>query len=209
MCDRERRNRPCDPRALLLNCVLSCPRAVHPGREPRSADAGVLANHRCKTIAETYRNRRRPEEALSWGEQELEIARSVSRRPFGDQKVLKTKRVLLARLGRPRDALARRLGEQMKRYQATSGIPTLTTALSEYMNVDELKKLARLTSSRVPTRKAELVEHIVRHLEGHRLRKVWQDMDELQRAIRTCVEQTGPQAPEVALASSESAQTGK
>jgi len=70
----------------------------------------------------------------------------------------------------------------MKRYHADNGIPTLNTALSEYMNVNELKKLARLTDSRVPTRKAELIEHIVRHLEGDRLRTVWQCMDELQRA---------------------------
>jgi len=70
----------------------------------------------------------------------------------------------------------------MKRYHTDEGIPTLTKALFEYMNADEIKKLARLIGSRVPTRKAELVEHIVRHLEGDRLRTVWQGMDELQRA---------------------------
>jgi hypothetical protein len=50
------------------------------------------------------------------------------------------------------------------------------------MNADELKKLARLTGSRVPTRKAELVKHIIQHLEGDRLKIVWQCLDELQRA---------------------------
>lgn len=70
----------------------------------------------------------------------------------------------------------------MKRYRADDGIPTLSTALFEYMKADELKKLARLIGSRAPTRKAELVEHIVRHLEGDRIRTVWQSLDELQRA---------------------------
>jgi len=70
----------------------------------------------------------------------------------------------------------------MKRYYAEGGIPTLNLALSEYMNADELKKLAALTGSRVPTRKAELIDLITRHLDGNGLRTVWQSLDELQRA---------------------------
>ncbi len=61
-------------------------------------------------------------------------------------------------------------------------IETLTDALYDYMNVDELKKLARLTGSRPPTRKAELVDHIVGYLKGNRLASVWRDLDELQQA---------------------------
>lgn len=83
------------------------------------------------------------------------------------------------------------IGGQMKRYYAEGGIPTLTTALFEHMNADELKKLARLTGSRAPTRKAELVEHIVQHLEGDRLRTLWQCMDELQRSAAAEVVHSG------------------
>lgn len=70
----------------------------------------------------------------------------------------------------------------MTRYRPDYGIPTLNTALFEYMNVDDLKKLAKLTGSHVPTRKAELVAHISQHLEGDRLLTVWQSLDELQCA---------------------------
>ncbi len=70
----------------------------------------------------------------------------------------------------------------MKRYLSDTGIPTLYTALFEYMNVDELKKLAQFTGTRAPTRKTELVEHIIQYLQGDRLETVWQGLDELQRA---------------------------
>ncbi len=53
----------------------------------------------------------------------------------------------------------------MTRYHSDDGFPTLSAALSEYMN-DELKKLARLIGTRVPSRKAEIVDHIVASLEG-------------------------------------------
>jgi hypothetical protein len=70
----------------------------------------------------------------------------------------------------------------MKRYYNDDGIPTLAVALAEHMNVDELKVLASLTQTSSPTRKAELVEHIRKHLEGDRLRIVWQSLDDLQKA---------------------------
>jgi hypothetical protein len=59
----------------------------------------------CKTIAEMYRSRRRPEDALSWVERGLEIARSDSRKSFGEHDLREMKRELLAKLGRPGDAL--------------------------------------------------------------------------------------------------------
>jgi hypothetical protein len=62
------------------------------------------------------------------------------------------------------------------------GIPSLAAALSEHQNVDELKVRATLTHTRAPTRKAALVEHICQYLEGHRLRVVWQGLDDLQKA---------------------------
>jgi len=52
-----------------------------------------------------YRSRRRPDEALSWVERGLEIAKSDSRRSYGDHELLEMKRALLAKLDRPGDAL--------------------------------------------------------------------------------------------------------
>jgi len=84
----------------------------------------------------------------------------------------------------------------MKRYDIDGGIPTLAVALSEHMNADELKKLASLTSGPVPTRKAELADLIVRHLEGTRLRVAWQSLDELQKAaVAEVVHSHGTQFP--------------
>lgn len=59
----------------------------------------------CKTIAKIYRSRRRPEDALSWVERGLEIARSDSRKSYGEYELCELKRALLAKLGRPGDAL--------------------------------------------------------------------------------------------------------
>ena len=59
----------------------------------------------CKTIAEIYRSRRRPEDALSWVERGLEIARSDSRKSFGEHDLREMRRALLAKLDRPGDAL--------------------------------------------------------------------------------------------------------
>ena len=70
----------------------------------------------------------------------------------------------------------------MKRYNVDGGIPTLEVALSEFMNSDDLKKLAALTKVKLPTRKADLAAVIMRYLDGERLRTVWQCLDELQRA---------------------------
>ncbi|MGH7427218.1 MAG: hypothetical protein ACREJ4_02455, partial [Candidatus Methylomirabilaceae bacterium] len=54
--------------------------------------------------------------------------------------------------------------------------------LTEYMNAGEIKKLAALTGLPIPTRKADLVDLIVRYLDDDGLRAVWQALDELQRA---------------------------
>lgn len=70
----------------------------------------------------------------------------------------------------------------MKRYDANGGIPTLDMALSEFMNSDDLKKLGALTREKLPTRKADIAAVIKRHLDGDRLRMVWQCLDELQRS---------------------------
>jgi len=71
----------------------------------------------------------------------------------------------------------------MKSYYLEADIPTLGVALSECVNVEELKKLAALLSKeKLPTRKAELAAVIMRQLEGERLQAIWHRLDELQRA---------------------------
>jgi tetratricopeptide (TPR) repeat protein len=59
----------------------------------------------CKVIAEIYRSRRRPEDALSWVEQGLEMARPDSGKSYEENELRELKRALLAKLGRPGDAL--------------------------------------------------------------------------------------------------------
>ena len=59
----------------------------------------------CLTIAKIYQNRRRPEDALNWVERGLAIASSDNRRSFGDHELHQIQRALLARIGRPGDAL--------------------------------------------------------------------------------------------------------
>jgi hypothetical protein len=75
----------------------------------------------------------------------------------------------------------------VKCYYIDDGIPTLSLALVEHMNADELKVLASLTKSLSPTRKAELVDHTLHHLEGDRLRTVWQCLDDVQKALKAFV----------------------
>ncbi|PYS48418.1 MAG: hypothetical protein DMG13_25590 [Acidobacteria bacterium] len=69
----------------------------------------------------------------------------------------------------------------MKQY-VDSGIPTLQAALFDHMNSEDLRRLGALTKQTLPSRKADLAGVIMCHLEGDRLRTVWQGLDELQRA---------------------------
>ena len=70
----------------------------------------------------------------------------------------------------------------MKRYYSDGRIPTLEVALTEHMNAEDLKRLAKHTDQKIPTRKADIAAVIKRHLEGERLKAVWQGLDDLQRA---------------------------
>ena len=70
----------------------------------------------------------------------------------------------------------------MKRHYSDGRIPTLEVALTENMNADELKKLAKHTNQKIPTRKADIAAVIKRYLDGERLNAVWQGLDDLQRA---------------------------
>ncbi|MDN5871358.1 MAG: helicase-associated domain-containing protein [Nitrococcus sp.] len=70
----------------------------------------------------------------------------------------------------------------MKRQYSDGRIPTLEVALTEHMNVGDLKKLAKHTNQNIPTRKADIAAVIKRFLGGERLKSVWQSLDELQRA---------------------------
>ena len=69
----------------------------------------------------------------------------------------------------------------MKQY-ADSRIPTLQAALFDYMNSEDLRKLGALTKQKLPTRKGDLADVIMRHLEGNGLQTVWHALDEFQRA---------------------------
>ncbi len=55
-------------------------------------------------------------------------------------------------------------------------------AVSEFMNAEDLKRLGALTGEKLPTRKADLAQVIICHLEGERIRTVCQSLDETQRA---------------------------
>jgi len=70
----------------------------------------------------------------------------------------------------------------MRRYTSDGTIPTLDAALIEHMNADDLKKLAKHTKQKIPTRKADIAAVIKKHLAGDKLKSVWQGLDELQRA---------------------------
>ena len=59
----------------------------------------------CLTIAKIYQSRRRPEEALTWIERGLSVARSDNRPSFADHELHEMRRALLAKIGRPGDAL--------------------------------------------------------------------------------------------------------
>ena len=70
----------------------------------------------------------------------------------------------------------------MKPYIDEEPTPGIRVAL-EFMTADNLRKLASLTGERVPTtRKSDIADVILRHLEGARLRTVWEGLDDLQRA---------------------------
>lgn len=70
----------------------------------------------------------------------------------------------------------------MKRSSHNDAIRSHAAVLSQHMKASELRKLASLTGARLPTRKEELVEVIVAHLAGNRLRTVFESLDELQKA---------------------------
>jgi uncharacterized Zn finger protein len=59
----------------------------------------------CIAIAKIYKSWRRPEDALSWVERGLKIARADSRTSYEEHELGELKRVMLARIGRTEDAL--------------------------------------------------------------------------------------------------------
>ena len=70
----------------------------------------------------------------------------------------------------------------MPRYQNIDDITTLQQAL-ERITVDDLKKLkALLSDTRKSTLKADIVAVIKEHLQGQSLRKLWAQLDDLQKA---------------------------
>ncbi len=78
----------------------------------RNADAYIalceqteLETKDCMALAKIYRSKRRPKDALSWIERGLKIARTGSRISYEEYELSELKRALLAKLGRPEDAL--------------------------------------------------------------------------------------------------------
>ncbi len=69
----------------------------------------------------------------------------------------------------------------MKHYLTEDNLLTVEAAL-ENTNLDVVKMLAALTPEQVPSRKADAAAVIVRFLGGEGLRKVWEGLDELQKA---------------------------
>ncbi|OYQ65365.1 hypothetical protein B9G53_08140 [Pseudanabaena sp. SR411] len=70
----------------------------------------------------------------------------------------------------------------MPRKQTVEIFPSLQQAL-EVKTVDELKKLCALLSlDQKLTRKADLVTVILQQIEGVKIQKIWQQLDELQKA---------------------------
>ena len=71
----------------------------------------------------------------------------------------------------------------MPRKQTIEIFPSLQQAL-EVKTVDELKKLCALLSlDQKLTRKADLVTAILQQIEGAKIQKIWQQLDELQKAL--------------------------
>ena len=69
----------------------------------------------------------------------------------------------------------------MRPYGSTH-IESLADSLMALNTSEELRTLARLTGSRVPTRKADLADHIARYLAGNGLRKAYDSLGDLERA---------------------------
>ncbi len=66
--------------------------------------------------------------------------------------------------------------------QSADTIATITDALNA-QTVDQLKKLIALLSiGKPPTRKADIINLIVDHLQGERLSQLWSQLDQLQQA---------------------------
>lgn len=77
------------------------------------------------------------------------------------------------------------------RLQEELGFRTLREALST-QGVDELKHRARLFDASAPTRKAELVDHLVSQLEGAGLRRLWERLEDVsQKAVAEAVYDPG------------------
>lgn len=70
----------------------------------------------------------------------------------------------------------------MPYYNQPEYIPTVKEALEQH-TVDILKKLAGLLpGGKVPTRKNELIDYILPHLQGQSLKQLWSQCDDIQKA---------------------------
>lgn len=112
----------------------------------------------CKAIAEIYRSRRHPEDALSWVERGLEIARSDSRKSFGEHELRKMRRALLARLARPEDA-------RQSAWSEFEAHPSIFTYKELMRYVPAKEKMAWHQKAMVASEKSDLSSQIELWLE--------------------------------------------
>jgi hypothetical protein len=74
------------------------------------------------------------------------------------------------------------VGDFMPYYKQPDHIATVQEALTQH-NVDDLKKLAAFVpGDKIPTRKNDLVEYILPHLQGASLKNLWSQCDQVQQA---------------------------
>jgi hypothetical protein len=74
------------------------------------------------------------------------------------------------------------IGDFMPYYKQPDRIATVQEALTQH-NVDDLKKLAAFVpGDKIPTRKNDLVEYILPHLQGASLKNLWAQCDQVQQA---------------------------
>jgi tetratricopeptide (TPR) repeat protein len=125
-----------------------------------------LGAEECKTIAVMYKRRRRPEQALSWVERGLELARSDSRRSFGEHELREMKRALQAKLGRQGDALESAWAE----FQA---YPSLFTYKEVMRYVPAKEKKAWHKKAMVASEKGDLSSQI----------ELWVEKKEIDRVV--------------------------
>ncbi|WP_205243689.1 DUF6880 family protein [Desulfobulbus alkaliphilus] len=120
----------------------------------------------CLAIAKIYHNRRRRQDALAWVERGLAIASSDRRRSFDDHELRQMQRALLAKIGRPGDALQSAWAE----YEA---YPSIFTYKELMRYVPEQEKISWHQKAMQVSEKGDLTTQI----------ELWLKMKEIDRLV--------------------------